>query len=132
MQEDLKLLIVEDDEATNYIYAYTLRKIGFQGQFETVENGEQAIDFILGSADIPGKQRFKPDIIFLDINMPRMNGFEFLEELKKGTNDIPKIYMLTNSLNPEDRNLANTHKEIKEFLGKPVNEDTLKRVLAAQ
>lgn len=125
MNNDLKLLIVEDDEATNYIYKYNLKKIGFTGELQTAINGENALEILAGNAG----EVFEPTVIFLDINMPRMNGFEFLDALKESQSKIPAIYMLTNSLNPDDKELAEGYPEVVEFLGKPLNEEILKATL---
>ncbi len=119
------LLFVEDDEATSYIYQYVLRKIEFKGDYKIINNGEDAISALLNS-------EFAPDIIFLDINMPRINGFEFLDALKekyplKEKNSL--VFMLTNSLNPDDEKRAMEYPEVKGFLSKPLTKETLLEII---
>jgi CheY-like chemotaxis protein len=66
-----------------------------------------------------------PDAIFLDINMPEMNGWDFLEVFEKQDFTIP-IYMLTSSIDPKDQEKAHQFSTVKDFISKPLKEDRLK------
>lgn len=69
-----------------------------------------------------------PDAIFLDINMPVMNGWDFLEVFEKLDLEIP-IYMLTSSIDPRDQEKAHKFSSVKDFISKPLTEDRLKIII---
>ena len=96
MQNSLTLLLIEDDMIERMKFSRTLNKLGFKHQVTEAKNGEEALEAL-------DRKDNMPDIIFLDLNMPRLNGLEFLKRLK---NDpelkfIPTI-ILTTSNNLQD------------------------------
>ncbi|MBN4047050.1 response regulator [bacterium AH-315-P13] len=116
----LNILLVEDDRATNFLNKYIIKKKSITKHIQVSENGLEALEFLkLGIKD----NNLLPDLIFLDINMPILNGWEFLNEYKKleiaHKEDIV-IMMLTSSINPDDKKKAEAIKEVKGFLGKPL------------
>ena len=67
-------------------------------------------------------------ILFLDINMPGMDGWEFLEEYEKFSDDLKKqisIYMLSSSVDHRDKNKADAYKDVKGFISKPLTVETI-------
>lgn len=120
MKEKLKcILLVDDDEATNYIHEMVIKQVDWVESIRAVQGGHEALDYLKLMVD--GKYP-QPDIIFLDINMPAMSGWEFLEEYEKlQANQKAHIVvvMLTTSLNPEDANKAK-EKSIHGFMNKPL------------
>ncbi|MFW2375301.1 MAG: response regulator [Cellulophaga baltica] len=117
-----KILLVEDDEITNYITTTKLRNIGFEN-VDAVLNGELALEYLA---------KEQPNLIFLDVNMPVMDGFEFLDstEVQNQYSDIP-IVLLTSSSRPKDKEMASKYSNVIEYLEKPLNYEKMKKILLA-
>jgi len=119
--ENLKVLLVEDDEITNFISVKVLTGMGISLP-EVVLNGSQALDKLSGSC---------PSIIFLDINMPVMNGFEFLAEIQKiQLCPHTKIIMLSSSANPDDKAKSKSFPQVVDYIEKPLTPEKAEKVLA--
>lgn len=127
-------MLIDDDEPTNFLSSMIIEEAGCAGFIEIADSGEKAIDYLLNS------QKFAynnpeypwPDLILLDINMPAMNGWEFLERyknIKKKQGDHVIIIMLTTSLNPDDRNKANSTGTVTDFRHKPLTKELLDELL---
>ena len=85
------------------------------------------MEFLQNISSIDSTHKLLPDIIFLDINMPILDGFKFAEEFMKFKNYKKpcKIIILTSSINPEDEQLAHEKSIIHSFVRKPLNKETL-------
>lgn len=105
------VLLVDDDEITNFLCKKMLTELGFDS-VDSATNGLEAIKYL---------QHTCPDLIFLDIKMPIMDGFEFLEELK--TTDLcqdVKIIMLTSSSREKEIKQASAYTNVVDFVVKPL------------
>lgn len=117
-------MLVDDDEASNFLSRTILDDMGAAREIEVAEDGDIACELI-------GKDNC-PDIIFLDIRMPRMGGFDFLNRLnKKGSCSKSKIVLLTSSAREEDRQKALQYQNVVDYLEKPLTEEAAQKVIKA-
>jgi CheY-like chemotaxis protein len=126
------ILLVDDDESDNFFHTLTIKETGICNQVKVVTDGRYALDYMLKTLSHENDQEYPiPDIIFLDINMPRMSGFDFLDEYiqldESITSDI-LIIMLTTSLNPYDMEKAMKYKVVKDYKNKPLTEEMLQEI----
>jgi CheY-like chemotaxis protein len=127
MKKKLKsILLIDDDEPTNFFSSLLIEDANCTENILIAESGQRALG-LLKSEALP-----KPDLIFLDINMPAMDGWEFLEKYRQLPKDLQGkivIIMLTTSLNPDDREKASKIKEISGFETKPLTPELIDSVL---
>jgi len=126
------ILLVDDDESDNFFHTLTIEEGGFSDQIKVVTDGHHALEYMIKALDHVHSDEFPiPTIIFLDINMPRMDGFDFLDEYIKLdeqlTSDIIVI-MLTTSLNPYDKEKAMKYKGVKDYKNKPLTTEMLQEI----
>lgn len=123
------ILLIDDNSGDNHFHEIIIKEAGSSDHIQIATDGRSALDYIIKSGEPNQSESFpKPDIIYLDINMPGMNGFDFLEEYKKLDEKLKAkavIIMLTTSLNPDDKIKAMTYKEVKEFQNKPLTVEAL-------
>lgn len=123
-----KIMIVDDNHIDRFIAEKTIRKYHFSADVLPMPSAVAALQHISEAA---GNTDTLPEIILLDINMPEMNGFEFLEKysaLPDAIRDNTTIFMLSTSLNEEDMRAAEANPHVKQFLNKPLNEETLNTI----
>ena len=115
-----EILLIDDDPMTNFINK-TVIKSEFPDYSPVIfENGPDALWYIR-------KNPNTPYLIFLDINMPIMDGWEFLEALSKDTNQYNLvIHILSSSLDTVDKRKAKESDLVSSFLTKPLKKDVLK------
>ncbi len=128
------ILLIDDDEATNFLHARLLRKAEVSNHIMVCESGKEALEYLSQESRFPNisTESSLPDLIFLDVNMPTMNGWEFLEAYQQmeigQRGDIP-IVMLTTTLTLQDREKACQHTGIVGFINKPLNPVALRTLL---
>jgi CheY-like chemotaxis protein len=135
MQKKLNcVLLVDDNDSDNFIHKRVIEKAGIADLISIAQNGQEAIDFLKRSSAL-GQQEHAgchPILIFLDINMPVMNGWEFLEEYRKLDEDQTShvvIIMLSASVNSADK--ARTEKILGDgcFIYKPLTLERLREIM---
>ncbi|RYD81546.1 MAG: response regulator [Sphingobacteriales bacterium] len=118
-------LLIDDNEIDSFINKKLLQKTNFSQTIVEVYSAIKGLEFLRENKDNPEKL---PDIIFLDIMMPVMDGFDFLDEYDKLPQEIkskPKIIMLSSTESFKDLNRANSNKYVYKFLNKPLTEPAL-------
>jgi CheY-like chemotaxis protein len=123
-QVDLALL-VDDNDVDLFIQKRFIEIAGFARVIKTYNSPSQAITYLQES------DSKTPQIIFLDLNMPDMDGFGFLEkflQLPKKVHETVKVVILTSSSNQSDKKRAESYTSVTNFLSKPLSLEALKRL----
>ena len=118
----MRVWLIDDDHVTNMLNRYYLEE-HFEGlTIQLFGKAKTALEDLFESKNYP-------DVIFLDINMPEMNGWEFLDALLiqgKSGKHFPDIYMLSSSLDPADRMRAENNALVRGFISKPFDVENLR------
>jgi len=120
----LKLLLIEDDALDVISVKRSLKELSSDVELKVANDGMEALDLLTSAG-----KTFTPDVILLDLNMPRMNGIEFLKVLRQNTVLNPiNVFVMTTSANSTDRQEAE-QLGISGYIIKPLNyTDNTKRV----
>lgn len=123
MKMTKKIMIIDDDRTSNMVTSWYLNQINDAYEIVPVTNGKIAREVLKTAPEWP-------DIIFLDINMPVMNGFEFLEWLSNHPNSSKlSVYMLTSSSRDQDRERCLSFPLVQEYLEKPCTQEKLTQLM---
>ncbi len=119
-------MLIDDDAVTNFYHKIVIQGLNCCERIDIFDDATEALEHLENTDEFP-------DIIFLDINMPIMNGWEFLEGIRKSgldkVLDTSIIVMLTTSLNPNDKKRALKYEIISDFKYKPLTKEILQNVI---
>jgi CheY-like chemotaxis protein len=124
------LCFVDNDEVYLFLIKKMIEKKYPGSKMHQFYNGLEAIEFIKENIV---EKALLPDIIFLDINMPVMDGWEFMESFKRIKHEIGKpvtIYMVSSSVDDSDMDRAKNIKEISEFICKPMTIEKVNQIFS--
>lgn len=114
------VLLIDDSDADNFFHKITIKKSTLCEKVETFTSAAEALKRLTTAAASNAEM---PDIILLDINIPLVDGWEFLERYGREVDEAhrtPKIFMLSTSLNPKDRVRAEEHPLVEGYYSKPL------------
>lgn len=126
-----EILLVDDNAGDNFWNKRIIKRSGLDVSVTVAFDGKEALDY-LTTPDEQGNYPM-PGLIFLDINMPRMNGWEFLEaydQFKEAPKRSVTVMMLTTSSNPDDVVRAKKHHLLDHFMNKPLDDERFKELIS--
>lgn len=125
------VMLIDDNEIDNLINQRIIEAANICNHIFTHTGGKSAIDFLKNNeklVETSGIENVLPELIFLDIDMPLMDGFQFLDEFEKLPETILaycKIIMLTSSINNKDAKRSKEYQHVRRFINKPLSKDSL-------
>jgi CheY-like chemotaxis protein len=130
MNKKLKcIMLVDDNPDDNFFHEREIKKINLANIVKTKNSGIEALEYLKSKKDNKDPH---PDLIFLDINMPGMNGWEFLQEYNQLDKELQSraiIIMLTTSENPDDEARAKTWAFVSDYITKPLTKEIMKNII---
>ncbi len=122
------VMLIDDNEIDNLINQKMIEAASVTENIYTHTGAKSAIEFLRNMERLDVAEQVLPDVIFLDIDMPLMDGFQFLDEFEKLSNVAKKkckIVMLTSSINPQDFNRSKKYTNVKLYLNKPLSHESI-------
>lgn len=119
------ILLVDDEDDCNFVTKLVLKKAGYAGRITCFNAPEEALEHMRMGEDLP-------DLMFVDINMPRLNGFQFLEICETEDllpNGLTSVVMFSSSNRPTDLERALSFRSVKGYVEKALSVDSFERVL---
>ncbi len=121
-----KLLLIDDDDITNFTVDAILSQVDAVESYEIKNNGWDALDFLNQC------QNQFPDLIFVDLNMPEMDGFEFIERYEATFwkhHQQTRVNVLSSSVSEKDRQRSLGYQCVSEYTYKPLTEEKLENIV---
>ena len=125
------ILFIDDDPITLMLCKMVISKSLFSKEIVTAKNGEEALQYFNKLKAEANLLLAKPQLIFLDLNMPVMGGWEFLDSFSSSEysqyNDT-KVIILSSTIDPEDLEKSNKYPMVIDFLSKPISKEMLEYI----
>ena len=125
-----KILCVDDDPITLMLYKMVIAKASFTEEIITAKNGQEALDYYDNLKAT--NELYSPELIFLDLNMPVMGGWEFLDNFIKedyeNFNTKTKVIVLSSTIDPTDIEKSKKYSNVIDFMSKPVTKEMLENL----
>ncbi len=126
------VMLIDDNEIDNLINQKMIEAANLCENIYTHTGAKSAIEFLKNLEKMAKSVHdFFPELIFLDIDMPLMDGFQFLDEFEKLSNETKnkiRIIMLTSSINPQDMSKAKKYPYVKKYINKPLTQENLEKL----
>jgi CheY-like chemotaxis protein len=119
------ILLVDDEDDCNFVTKLVLKKAGYSGKLTIITSAEEALDYLRQGAELP-------DLMFVDINMPKHTGFDLLttcEEEGLLPNESTSVIMFSSSNRPADLDRALSFRSVSGYVEKSLTVDSFERVL---
>lgn len=123
-----RVFLIDDDEVFVFLTKKVIERSGVDVELTVFSNGQEAMEHIKG---IAGDESKLPDVILLDLNMPVMDGWDFLSTYQEI--EVAKfiaLYIVTSSISPYEVERAKHIKEVKEFIVKPIAKEKFIEIIA--
>lgn len=131
MEKISKILIIDDDPTTGFLYSRLINKFGVSQEVELANGGEEALQLIEDHIKSQNEDKI-PQLIFVDLNMPFMDGFEFLDayqRLEFKNKDSVVISVLTSSYLPQDVKRVKEFPVVNDYMVKPLTEEKVMELM---
>jgi CheY-like chemotaxis protein len=127
LDNKINLLVIDDDDINIFIIKKIVEKTGFDIDMVSKSNGQQAVDHL---KETIAKNDPLPQLILIDINMPVMNGWEFIEAYQNlGVNIPVDLYILSSSVYENDIEKTKSYASVKGFISKPLSMERLTELI---
>ena len=135
MRKINSIMLVDDDTSTSRFHEIVIKSLQIIDKITFAKNGKDALDYLLQKGSYQNKQDdfIQPKIIFIDLNMPVMDGFRFVELYTKTEEFLkhsPKIIVLSTTLIPEEKERIAKDENIYQFLNKPLTKPIISNLVS--